>query len=401
MARLLATLGLVFLALLWGGGVPARAAQETLPAARAYSTHYRAGSVENPARFERSAVIDAIHEASRRTGMSYDYLVAQAQIESGLNPTARARGSSAAGLFQFVDRTWLASVRKHARRFGLEAAINSAHASDETILAARDDPRVAALMAAAYAEENAAVLHKTLGRIPTHAELYLAHFLGPNGAVLFLTRWQQNPDATAADLFPDTAHANRSVFFTREGEARSLAAVRALFEQKLISALADVGGLPKTSPAKERMEETNSYLQIDISDISRGFDTLQDDRAVARNSMPVTGRIASFAEKAAAVGSSVESGLSNSSAARPVIVVQRQTHLQRARHSAVQVAVAPLEASVERPASDLAAQTDLAPQPIVTAATPAENPPTLATNVFVRGQPVALHPAPAIDAGDG
>ncbi|MCL4673737.1 MAG: transglycosylase SLT domain-containing protein [Sphingomonadaceae bacterium] len=401
MARLLATLGLVFLALLWGGGVPAQAAQETLPAALSYSTHYRAGPVENPARFERSAVVDAIHEASQRTGMSYDYLVAQAQIESGLNPTARARGSSAAGLFQFVDRTWLASVRKHARRFGLEAAINSAQASDEAILAARDDPRVAALLAAAYAEENAAVLHKTLGRIPTHAELYLAHFLGPIGAVLFLTRWQQNPDATAADLFPDAARANRSVFFTREGEARSLAAVRALFEQKLISALADVGGLPRASSTFQRVKDNNSFLQIGISATSRGSDTLQDDQAVENNSMLLAGRIASLAEKSTASGSTVGSRTPNSSAARPATEVQPQKQFQLYFRSIVQSSVAPPETRVGRPASDLAVTTDGAANSLVTAVSSVESPPTLATNVSLRLHAAAHHSAPAIDAGDG
>src|ERR1043166_2782691 len=56
-------------------------------------------------------VVGAIREAARATGVSFQYLLATAQVESGLNPSASVRSSSAKGLFQFIDQTWLATLK--------------------------------------------------------------------------------------------------------------------------------------------------------------------------------------------------------------------------------------------------------------------------------------------------
>ena len=55
----------------------------------------------------------AIANASRSTGMDFDYLLGQAQLESGLNPGARAGTSSATGLYQFIEQSWLGIVKQH------------------------------------------------------------------------------------------------------------------------------------------------------------------------------------------------------------------------------------------------------------------------------------------------
>src|SRR6185503_19622508 len=67
----------------------------------------------------RGRVSSAIQLASARTGVDFSYLFNQARIESGLNPNARARTSSATGLFQFIDQTWLGTVKQHGAEHGL------------------------------------------------------------------------------------------------------------------------------------------------------------------------------------------------------------------------------------------------------------------------------------------
>jgi hypothetical protein len=57
-------------------------------------------------------------------------------------------------------------------------------------------------MAGELANDNRAALQTVLGRDPDHAELYLAHFLGADGATRFLTGLGANPDASAAALLP-------------------------------------------------------------------------------------------------------------------------------------------------------------------------------------------------------
>src|SRR5665213_3892023 len=66
----------------------------------------------------RGVVEAAIERASQATGVDFSFLLGTAKRESGYNPSAHARTSSAAGLFQFVDQTWLATLKKHGSKYG-------------------------------------------------------------------------------------------------------------------------------------------------------------------------------------------------------------------------------------------------------------------------------------------
>ena len=185
-----------------------------------------------------SAVTGAIREASQATGTSFNYLLATAQVESGLNPQAGAPTSSARGLFQFIDTTWFATLKQYgpALGYGRYADAISADGSggyvvrDPTmrseILKLRNDPTANAVMAGAFTNANAAALNERLGRSPSEGELYIAHFLGAGGAAHLITLAANSPNAKAADFFPNAAHANASIFYDRSGAARSLAQVR-------------------------------------------------------------------------------------------------------------------------------------------------------------------------------
>lgn len=191
----------------------------------------------------------AIAEAAQATTVDFDYLLAQAEVESAMNPDARAATSSATGLYQFVESTWLDTMKKHGHRFGLGhvadqidvTASGSAFVADparrETILALRSDPRIASLMAAGLAEDNRAHLMPILGRQPSHAELYLAHFLGAGGAGRFLSELRIDPGQNAAALFARPAAANRGIFYSPDGNPRSLAQVMDVIAGKLDRAL--------------------------------------------------------------------------------------------------------------------------------------------------------------------
>ena len=138
----------------------------------------------------RPEVQAAIASASQATGIDFGYLLGQARLESGLNPTARAGTSSATGLYQFTQGTWLATLDKHGSAHGYgwaDAKIEHGKVKDPAarrqILAMRNDPMAASLMAAELASDNRDVLVGVLGREPDAAELYLAHFLGAGGAI--------------------------------------------------------------------------------------------------------------------------------------------------------------------------------------------------------------------------
>ncbi len=203
----------------------------------------------------------AIARASAATGVDFDYLLAQARLESGLDPDARAPTSSAAGLYQFIDGTWLDTVDRHGASHGLgwaDAAITRAGgravvdpALRDEVMALRRDPDAAALMAAELARDNAAALRGVLGREPDATELYLAHFLGAGGAGEFLSALAADPGQNAAALFPRAAAANRSIFHDG-ARARSVGEVMAVMRGKVAGAMNGApggGAAPAGSPA--------------------------------------------------------------------------------------------------------------------------------------------------------
>ena len=195
-------------------------------------------------------VRNAVQRAASHTGVDFSYLIATAQRESALNPSARAGTSSATGLFQFIDSTWLDMVRKHGAAHGLggyAAALQSGGVSSDTradILALRNNPEISARMAGELARENAQALQAQLGRAPNATELYAAHFLGAGGASRLIQAAQNGaPDASA--LFPREAVANRAIFFKPDGAARSASEVLARLD---LDASAHVGaGEPNPS----------------------------------------------------------------------------------------------------------------------------------------------------------
>lgn len=179
-------------------------------------------------------VTGAIRQAARSTGASFDYLLATAQIESNLNPAAQSRTSSAKGLFQFIDQTWLGMIKRAGAALGFgnhAAAISQSPegyfevpnpAARDAIMKLRADPKANALMAGAYTRNNAAQLSDNLGRQPSEGELYIAHFLGSEGATKLIGAALSSPKARAADIFPQAAGANRPIFFDSVGRPRGV-----------------------------------------------------------------------------------------------------------------------------------------------------------------------------------
>ena len=190
---------------------------------------------------QAGGVVAAVRDAAARTGTDFSYVMAQARVESGLDPRAQARTSSARGLYQFTNATWLDTVRRHGAEHGLGWAANAiasggakaGSAARDTILGLRDNAEAAALMAGEFAHDNAERLEKRLGRAAGATDLYMAHFLGAGGAVKFLGVMAAAPTTAAAAIMPAAAAANRSVFYHRDGTARTVAQVYERFAAKL------------------------------------------------------------------------------------------------------------------------------------------------------------------------
>jgi Transglycosylase SLT domain len=218
----------------------------------------------------RARVTGAIKQASTNTGASFQYLLATAKMESDFNPTAGASTSSAHGLYQFIDQTWLATVKEAGGQFGYSQyadAITKTSSGDYTvsdpsmyrsIMKLRDDPAASSAMAGALTQSNSFQLTGKIGRRPTDGELYMAHFLGVGGAATLINSAVDNPQASAAKMFPNAAAANRSIFYDRQGNARSVSDVYAVVNARYSgaadstatqTALAMYGASPTTQVA--------------------------------------------------------------------------------------------------------------------------------------------------------
>jgi len=179
------------------------------------------------------AVVQALQKAAAATGSDFHYLLGTAMRESSLKPNATSSSSSATGLFQFIDQTWLGLVKEHGAQHGLgnfaEAITKQADGhyradanAKQTILALRKDPEVCALMAGEYAKSTQGSLRASLGRDVCGGELYAAHFLGPDAAAKLIKLAGSDPSTSAAAQFPQAAAANKSVFFHADGSAKSV-----------------------------------------------------------------------------------------------------------------------------------------------------------------------------------
>ena len=186
-------------------------------------------------------VYAAIRNAADRTGVNFTYLLEKAAVESGFDKNAKARTSSATGLFQFIESTWLKMVKDHGGKYGLEkyaAKISedgrvASRQDRNAILNLRKDPEVASYMAAEFAAGNYETLKDRVGGDVGATELYMAHFLGAGGASAFLNAMKKSPNMVAADIFPREARANRNVFFDpKTGAPRTMKQVYAFFDQK-------------------------------------------------------------------------------------------------------------------------------------------------------------------------
>jgi len=238
-----------------------------------------------------------IARSAKRTGVDYDYLMAQAQLESGMRPDAQAKTSSATGLYQFVEQTWLGLVKEKGAEYGVGWAQDAISKNSEghlsvankslksNILELRKDPGLAANLAGEFAKDNSAYLEQRVGRKAESVDLYLAHFLGPAGATKFLKSMDQNPDAAAAPNFSRAARANRNIFYDKSGNPHSFQDIRDRFEGKLSNAVDLANGgkslpnpgnnLPVAADAQRFVQpadylriaraQTNDQTQLDLS----------------------------------------------------------------------------------------------------------------------------------------
>jgi hypothetical protein len=285
----------------------------------------------------RARIAGAIKQAANTSGASFQYLLTTAKMESDFNPAAGASTSSAHGLFQFIDQTWLGTVKEAGAQLGYgnyaDAITKSSDgsysvgdpAARRAIMKLRDDPVAASSMAAVLTQSNSFKLTGMIGRRPTDSELYMAHFMGVGGAAKLISNAEDNPQASGARLFPNAAAANRSIFYDRTGRARSISEVYSVLSQRYASAAAspvtqNALAMYGSSPATTAVASAGAAPATTAIDNAAYLSTFPNVGAVA----PVTMASASTTANSAPADSSFRSLFQVGDRAEPVSPAVRE-----------------------------------------------------------------------------
>lgn len=182
-------------------------------------------------------------------------------VESGGDPTARNPNSTATGLGQFIESTWLEMFRRYFPD-------RAASLSEAAILALREDAALSRQVVELYAQQNARVLEGA-GLAVNEASLYLSHFLGPDGAVKVLSASATTPISQI--LGSGQINANQSILEGKTaGQVVQWAAEKMQITQAEVSANERLSELDRdrAEAAKEYNEgyaQRVSELQFEIA----------------------------------------------------------------------------------------------------------------------------------------
>ena len=270
----------------------------------------------------RARIAGAIKQAANTTGTSFQYLLTTAKMESDFNPAAGASTSSAHGLFQFIDQTWLGTVKEAGSQLGYgqyadaisKSAAGSYSVSDpaarSAIMKLRDDPVASSAMAGVLTQSNSFKLTGMIGRRPTDSELYMAHFMGVSGAAKLISNAEDNPKASGAQLFANAAAANHSIFYDKTGRARSVSDVYSV----LTSRYAAAANSSATRTAMAAVGDTPAAAAV----ASAGSVAAPLDNAAFLSSFPNTASAAPVRVASAAADSSFRSLFQAGQRSQPV-----------------------------------------------------------------------------------
>ncbi|WP_244430693.1 transglycosylase SLT domain-containing protein [Methylocystis sp. ATCC 49242] len=192
------------------------------------------------------SIVERVVQAANKTEMDPALLMAIADKESSFSSTAKAKTSSASGLFQFVEKTWLQALKNFGGRYGHEEDAKAIAAQDKAVSVApqkraqilnlRNDPFLSAALAAEMLKKDSAKIAEKIGRALTAGETYLIHFLGPEDAERFMKTVEEAPNTSAAALLPKPARANKPIFYEQQGgklKDRSVSEVHEAFESMM------------------------------------------------------------------------------------------------------------------------------------------------------------------------
>jgi len=165
-----------------------------------------------------SPIVGAIRMASIKNNFDFAYMMELAETESSFRYNIKSKSSSAKGLYQFIETTWLTMLRKHGAKYKLDNEAQTYNPIiEKELIALRSNPRLSALISVDFQKINLNREKCYLqDREISRTDLYLSHFLGINDSIVFLQQLKKTPKAIAADSFTAAAKYNKYIFYNRK-----------------------------------------------------------------------------------------------------------------------------------------------------------------------------------------
>ena len=204
------------------------------------------------AKNQSTEIIDTLHQVSQETGADFQQLIITAMIESDLGRVTISSKSTARGVYQFIEPTWLVLMKRYGNRIGYQSYADAITFNAEThhpevkggiplrqkILDLRYDNRISALLKTYQAQDEKRVLARFKnGQNITVTDHYIAHMLGLSLARTFYKLKQSESDYILAHLkdsnFRQAVQLNRSFFYDEHGRALNAAQAYVQFDKKI------------------------------------------------------------------------------------------------------------------------------------------------------------------------
>jgi hypothetical protein len=162
-------------------------------------------------------VVDARQSESQAFSID-DYLSRMEFVESSGRATVKNKRSTATGLHQFTERTWIEEVARQGKKYTLKD---------------RTDPEKSRDIAAGVSQRYYELSKSAVGREPTNVEVYMLHKFGPTGGQRVL----KADENTTVDKVLSKAQirANQEVLLTN-GKPKRIKEVKELFNERFSNA---------------------------------------------------------------------------------------------------------------------------------------------------------------------
>ena len=202
---------------------------------------------------QSSDIIDTLYRTSRNTGVDFKLLVVTAMIESDLGRMTISSSSSARGIYQFIEPTWLVLMKRYGERIGYKAYADMIEINKKTrqpqvthggiimrqkILDLRYNKRIASLVKAYQIKDEERVLKSFKnGQNINITDHYIAHMLGLSLARTFYQLKQSESAVILSNLknrkFHEAISLNRSFFYNANGSGLNASDAYGQFEKKI------------------------------------------------------------------------------------------------------------------------------------------------------------------------